>query len=159
MIGQTIDFYDPSTCDVLFPQDPCWQKLNKSKMDWCGVFLSPCWVFAYLKRCAIYKLIQAFKIIREKKKKEKKIVQMTSCVIARSTSPTPDEHECVDMLHPLLSDNNLPLTSTTPSMPAMIKTTDRPVILYMAPVHKLHHDDGLSPESIAGEGVKQMDLN
>lgn len=66
---------------------------------------------------------------------------MTSCAEVRAGSPAPDEAECVDMLQPMSSDNNLPLISTTPSMPPVIKTTDRPVVLCMAPVHTLHHKD------------------
>ncbi|VDP36099.1 unnamed protein product [Heligmosomoides polygyrus] len=42
---------------------------------------------------------------------------MTSCAEVRAGSPAPDEAECVDMLQPMSSDNNLPLISTTPSMP------------------------------------------
>ncbi|CAI5454323.1 unnamed protein product [Caenorhabditis angaria] len=48
-----------------------------------------------------------------------------------------DEHECcIDMLHETKKDNTLPLITMTPQMPATIKTQDRPVVLYMAPVAK-----------------------
>ncbi|KAJ1367921.1 hypothetical protein KIN20_028949 [Parelaphostrongylus tenuis] len=86
---------------------------------------------------------------------------MASCAAARASSPATDESECIDMLHPMKSDNALPLTSTTPSMPPVIKTTDRPVLLYMAPVHKSQKendadDDG--DESVR-DGVEKVQLH
>ncbi|WKY16764.1 hypothetical protein Q1695_001408 [Nippostrongylus brasiliensis] len=82
---------------------------------------------------------------------------MTSCAVVRAGSPAPDESECVDMLHPMSSDNNLPLISTTPSMPPVIKTTDRPVVLCMAPVHKLTHKD--EDEKEVRDAVEGIQLN
>ncbi|KAK6061300.1 hypothetical protein COOONC_01035 [Cooperia oncophora] len=84
---------------------------------------------------------------------------MTSCAVARANSPAPDELECVDMLHPLSSDNNLPLISTTPMMPPVIKTTDRPVVLCMAPVHKLHHEDDTGDDKEVRDAVGGIQLN
>ncbi|CAD6188665.1 unnamed protein product [Caenorhabditis auriculariae] len=67
-----------------------------------------------------------------------KIELMTSCgAITRATSPICDEQECcIDMLHHEINDNTLPLITMMPQMPAAIKTQDRPVVLYMAPIHK-----------------------
>ncbi|KAK6766760.1 hypothetical protein RB195_026187 [Necator americanus] len=84
---------------------------------------------------------------------------MTSRVATRATTPAPDETECMDMLHPLKSDNNLPLISTTPSMPPVIRTTDRPVVLYMAPVHKLHHEDNATTAIDIDGSVQKIQLN
>ncbi|XGW33513.1 hypothetical protein V3C99_017714 [Haemonchus contortus] len=84
---------------------------------------------------------------------------MTSCAVARAHSPAPDESECVDMLHPMSSDNNLPLISTTPMMPPVIKTTDRPVVLCMAPIHKLHHEDEACPDKEVRDAVEGMQLD
>ncbi|VDM75923.1 unnamed protein product [Strongylus vulgaris] len=47
---------------------------------------------------------------------------MASRVATRASSPAPDEVECMDMVHPMKSNNNLPLTSTTPSMPPILIT-------------------------------------
>ncbi|EPB80850.1 hypothetical protein ANCCEY_00052 [Ancylostoma ceylanicum] len=84
--------------------------------------------------------------------------KMTSRVATRATSPAPDEVECMDMLHPLKNDNNLPLISTTPSMPPIIKTADRPVVLYMAPVHKLQHEDE-TPDLDIKSSMQNIQLN
>ncbi|VDM58600.1 unnamed protein product [Angiostrongylus costaricensis] len=84
---------------------------------------------------------------------------MTSCAAARASSPATDESECIDMLHPMKSDNALPLISTTPSMPPVIKTTDRPVLLCIAPVHKLQHEDDADQHEMVRDGVEKVQLH
>ncbi|CAJ0610493.1 unnamed protein product [Cylicocyclus nassatus] len=84
---------------------------------------------------------------------------MASRVAARASSPVSDDLECMDMVHPMKSSNNLPLTSTTPSMPPIIRTTDRPVVLYMAPVHKLRHaDDPVTTDADVKSSLENMQL-
>ncbi|KHJ98524.1 hypothetical protein OESDEN_01498 [Oesophagostomum dentatum] len=84
---------------------------------------------------------------------------MASRVATRASSPAPDELECMDMLHPMKSNNNLPLISTTPSMPPIIRTTDRPVVLYMAPVHKLSHEDDPAVDPDLKTSMQKIQLN
>uniref|UniRef100_A0A8R1I6K8 Uncharacterized protein n=2 Tax=Caenorhabditis japonica TaxID=281687 RepID=A0A8R1I6K8_CAEJA len=61
---------------------------------------------------------------------------MTSTMV--SMLPNDEDHHefCMELLHETQIDNSLPLITTTPHMPATIKTQDRPVVLYMAPIHK-----------------------
>ena len=45
---------------------------------------------------------------------------MSSCLVARTSSPGSEDIERMDMVHPMASDNNLPLISTTLGMPATV---------------------------------------
>ncbi|CAB3399867.1 unnamed protein product [Caenorhabditis bovis] len=61
---------------------------------------------------------------------------MTSCQTASMPIEEEGHEYCIDILHESHQDNTLPMVSTTPHMPPVITTQDRPVVLYMAPIHK-----------------------
>ncbi|CAI2356463.1 unnamed protein product [Caenorhabditis sp. 36 PRJEB53466] len=85
-----------------------------------------------------------------------------------SALPIDEDHHhefCIDLLHESLNDNTLPLITTTPHMPATIKTQDRPVVLYMAPVHKQENEkkcvcgkDGDNNAANISKGIQKVSI-
>ncbi|KAE9556184.1 hypothetical protein FO519_000672 [Halicephalobus sp. NKZ332] len=45
----------------------------------------------------------------------------------------PDHQECIDLLLPEKTKNNIALSSTQLEMPNSVQTTDKPVVLMLAP--------------------------
>ncbi|CAP25174.1 Protein CBG04525 [Caenorhabditis briggsae] len=87
---------------------------------------------------------------------------MTNAMVSNMPIDEEDHHEfCMDMLHESHNDNSLPLITTTPDMPA----TDRPVVLYMAPVHKQENEkkcacgqDGDNGASGISKGIQKVTI-
>ncbi|CAL2049340.1 hypothetical protein CAEBREN_03506 [Caenorhabditis brenneri] len=91
---------------------------------------------------------------------------MTNAMVSNMPIDDEDHHEfCMDLLHESHNDNSLPLITTTPDMPATIRTQDRPVVLYMAPVHKQENEkkcvcgkDGDGGSSSISKGIQKVSI-